>query len=90
MEEDPEVDFGGQILASVLNRPLNRHEGAELGPAQGAIRLAMLVALQRSLELICTRPKISEVLEPQPSLVMHYQEKQEHYRKIYRSLEDFF
>ena len=80
----------GQILASVLNRPLNRHEGSELGPAQGAARLAMLAAGQGSLEQICTRPKISEVLEPQPSLVMHYQEKQEQYRKIYRSLEDFF
>ncbi|GIR89954.1 MAG: hypothetical protein CM15mP88_3230 [Pseudomonadota bacterium] len=77
----------GQILASVLNRPLNRHEGSELGPAQGAARLAMLAAGQGSLEQICTRPKISEVLEPQPSLVMHYQEKQEQYRKIYRSLE---
>ena len=80
----------GQILASVLNRPLNRHEGSELGPAQGAARLAMLAAEQGSLEQICTRPKISEVLEPQPSLVMHYQEKQEQYRKIYRSQEDFF
>ena len=90
MEEDPEVDFGGQILASVLNRRLNRHEESELGPAQGAASLAMLTAGQGSLEQICTRPKISEVLEPQPSLVMHYQKKQEQYRKIYRSLEDFF
>ena len=90
MEENPEVDFGGQILASVLNRPLNRHEGAELGPAQGATRLAMLATGQGSLEQICTHPKISEVLKPQPSLVMHYQKKQEQYRKIYRSLEDFF
>ena len=32
----------GQILASVLNRPLNRHEGSELGPAQGAARLSCL------------------------------------------------
>ena len=80
----------GQILASVLNRPLNRHEGSELGPAQGATRLAMLAAGQGSLEQICTRPKISEVLEPQPSLVMHYQKKQVQYRKIYRSLKDFF
>ena len=80
----------GQILASVLNRPLNRHEGSELGPAQGATRLAMLAVGKESLEQICTRPKISEVLEPQPSLVMHYQKKQEQYRKIYRSLEDFF
>ena len=80
----------GQILASVLNRPLNRHEGSELGPAQGAARLAMLAAGQGSLKQICNRPVISEVLEPQPSLVMHYQEKQEQYRKIYRSLENFF
>ena len=68
----------GQILASVLNRPLN---------IPNFPGLAMLAAEQGSLEQICTRPKISEVLEPQPSLVMHYQEKQEQYRKIYRSLE---
>ena len=80
----------GQILASVLDRPLNRHEGSELGPAQGAARLAMLAAGKGSLEQICTPPQISEVLEPQPSLVMHYQEKQEQYGKIYQSLEDFF
>ena len=74
----------------MLNRPLNRHEGSELGLAQGEARLAMLAAGQGSLEQICTRPKISEVLEPQPSLVMHYLEKQEKYGKIYRSLENLF
>ena len=67
----------GQILASVLNRSLNKHEGSELGPAQGAARLVMLAAEQGSLEQICTHPKFIEVLEPQPSMVMHYQKKQE-------------
>ena len=90
MEEDPEEDFGGRSSHRCLTVRLTGMQGSELGPAQGATRLAMLAAGQGSLEQICTRPKISEVLEPQPSLVMHYQEKQEHYRKIYRSLEDFF
>ena len=90
MEEDPEVNFGGRSSHRCLTVRLTGMRGPNLDRPKEQARLAMLAAGQGSLEQICTRPKISEVLEPQPSLVMHYQEKQEQYKKIYRSLEDFF
>ena len=78
------------MTAYLLDRPLHRHEGAELGPALGAARLAILSTGHGSLKQICPSPKISETLEPNPSQVMHYQEKQEQYGKLYRSLKNFF
>ena len=80
----------GRILASVLNRPLHRHQGSELGPAQGAARLAILATNQADLIENCSRPEISETLEPQSSLVSHYQEKQNQYRRIYQKIKEFF
>ena len=80
----------GRILASVLNRPLHRHQGSELGPALGAARLAILATNQADLTENCSRPEISETLEPVQSHVPYYQAKQEQYRDLYQKLADFF
>ena len=53
-----------QILASVLERPLIRHGSSEMGPALGATRLAMLAINKGSIEEICQRPRIKEIVEP--------------------------
>ncbi len=53
-----------QILASVLERPMIRHDSPEMGPALGAARLAMLASNNGSLEEICQRPGIKEIVEP--------------------------
>jgi xylulokinase len=79
-----------QILASVLERPMIRHDSPEMGPAVGAARLAMLAINNGSLEDICQRPGIKEIVEPNLKYVPQYRQDQERYRRLYRHLEEDF
>ena len=79
-----------QILASVLERPMIRHDSPEMGPAVGAARLAMLAINNGSLEEICQRPGIKEIIEPNLKYVPQYRQDQERYRRLYRHLEEDF
>ena len=72
------------------NRPLHRHQGSELGPALGAARLAILATNQADLTENCSRPEISETLEPVQSHVPYYQAKQDQYRDLHQKLTDVF
>jgi len=79
-----------QILASVLERPMIRHDTSEMGPALGAARLAMLAINNGSLEEICQRPRVKEIVEPNLKHVPHYRQNQERYRRLYSHLEENF
>lgn len=57
-------DFWGQMLADIVNFPLDLPEGAELGGAFGAARLAMLAANAGTETEICYRPKIKTRFTP--------------------------
>ena len=48
--------FWARIVASVLGRPLVRYRGAELGPALGAARTAIIAATGASVAKTCTSP----------------------------------
>jgi len=61
--------FWGKILASVLDRRLTYHTGGELGPAFGAARLARLADTGEAPGDVCLPPPVSEVIEPDPTLV---------------------
>ena len=79
-----------QILASVLERPMIRHESSEMGPALGAARLAMLATKNGTIEEICQRPSIKEIVEPNLKYLPQYREGQERYRRLYTQLEEEF
>ena len=78
------------ILASVLERPMIRHDSPEMGPAVGAARLAMIAFNNGSLEEICQQPGIKEIVEPNLKYVPQYRQNQERYRRLYRHLEEDF
>ena len=78
------------ILASVLERPMIRHDCPEMGPAVGAARLAMIAFNNGSLEEICQQPGIKEIVEPNLKYVPQYRQNQERYRRLYRHLEEDF
>jgi xylulokinase len=80
----------GQILATMLQRPLIRHSGGELGPALGAARLGLLAAEGGDPASLCSRPPIAEVLEPQPELFETYQNLLARYRRLYPALQEEF
>ncbi len=83
-------EFWAQILANVLNIPLQRFEGSDKGPAFGAARLAKLAATGEPPETICTPPRIVQTIEPTPQLVEAYAPRIEAFRDLYRALKPEF
>lgn len=57
-------DFWGQMLADIVDFPLDLPEGAELGGAFGAARLAMLAAGHGTESEICYKPKLKTRFKP--------------------------
>ena len=80
----------GQILATMLQRPLIVHSGTELGAAFGAARLGLVAAEGGDPVSICSRPPIAGVLEPQPELFENYQNLLMRYRRLYPALQEEF
>lgn len=74
-----------RIIATVLGRPLVRYRGAELGPALGAARLAIIAATGASVAETCTAPEEDETVEPDRALIDAYAERQETFRALYRA-----
>lgn len=60
--------YWGRILASVLGVRLTYSEGAEVGPALGAARLAQLAVTGADPREICTKPPVAAAIEPDPEL----------------------
>jgi xylulokinase len=73
------------ILASMLNRPLIRYDGAERGPAFGAARLARMGFTGESMAEVCTRPAVADLIQPRADLAARYAERQERFRNLYRA-----
>jgi xylulokinase len=78
--------FWGRILASVLNRPLRYHTGAETGPAFGAARLARLATSGEDPSRVCVAPPVAAIVEPEPTLLGRYADRLAIYRRLYREL----
>ena len=85
-----------QILANVLNRPLQFRRGGDVGPALGAARLAELAYLQSqgdysadALESVCPKPEIDAEVSPDAESSARYQDKWAQYRQLYRDTQSF-
>ena len=80
----------GEILASVLERPLVYRQGGEVGPARGAARLARMGATGASAAEAC--PELPEAfrVEPDPDLAAHYAARLERFRALYTALRPTF
>jgi len=74
-----------RIIATVLERPLVRYRGADLGPALGAARMAIIAKTGASVVDVCTAPEEEETIMPDAALVAAYREKQEVFRRLYRA-----
>jgi len=82
--------FWGEILASVLNRPLTYHAGGELGPAFGAARLARLADTGEDPRDVCMPPPVSDTVEPDPALSDAYAGRREMFDTLYPLLKKTF
>jgi xylulokinase len=74
-------DLWCDLLASMLDVPLRRVDGASHGPALGAARLARS-ALSGSTEF--ARPRTGRTFEPRPDLVQRYDDAHARWSDLYR------
>lgn len=80
----------GKILASVLNRPLTYREGSEVGPAFGAARLARIGVEKSTAEQVCSKGKVTQVIEPEPVMQEFYAKQYTQYKALYQSVKNQF
>ena len=75
--------FWLELLATVLNLPLDIPKQSEFGAALGAARLAMAGFLNVSLETIMAKPNIEKTIYPCPDLIERYKAAYDRYRELY-------
>ena len=78
------------IMASALNLPLSCYEGGDKGPAFGAARLARIACTGETVTDICVKPRILDVVHPDPELAAVYEKRVPHFRDLYRRLKGAF
>ncbi|CZF82785.1 Xylulose kinase [Grimontia celer] len=76
-----------QMIADVLEVPINQYVGGETGPALGAARLAMISVQGGRLEEVCTTPAVSEAFQPKADRQAYHREKYQIFTDYYRRLE---
>ena len=79
-----------RILASALDRPVVLYQEGAKGPAYGAARLARLAVTGEPVGDVCSAPRVSEVVEPDPARVDAYRALGERFRRLYRTLKPEF
>ncbi len=82
--------YWAKILASILRRPLDYRDGATVGPAYGAARLARLGAGDGTVESVCTPPPLIDVVLPDERLAERYAAQLARFRLLYRQLKTTF
>ncbi|MBV9633439.1 MAG: xylulokinase [Methylobacteriaceae bacterium] len=75
--------FWAQMLADVLGLTLDLPEGAEIGAAFGAARLAILAAGDATEEEVCTKPAIRHSFAPNPQLGEIFRPRLARFRALY-------
>ncbi len=82
--------YWGEIIASVLGRPLNFRTDSALGPAFGAARLARVAVTDESPVAVCAQPELLDTVEPKDSMSDYYTERLDRFRCLYSSLKGDF
>jgi xylulokinase len=77
-----------QMLADIIGKPLQLHDGGEVGPALGAARLArMTVDHGVDIATACPPPPLLQVLEPCVGRHQYYlEQRQPVFRELYARL----
>lgn len=82
--------YWGGILASMLGIRLTYREGAVVGPAVGAARLAQLGATGASVATVCAMPAATDAIDPDPTRAAHYARRAVTFQNLYERLQPLF
>lgn len=77
--------YWAQLLADVLETPLDIRAEATTGPAFGAARLARMAVTREDPAAVCRAPTVVDSVAPRPSRVDSYRAAMPRYRELYRS-----
>ena len=72
-----------EVLATVLNLPVDVPANGELGAAFGAARLGLIAATGEDPSRVCTAPKVAETVEPNAAHAAAYAAALARYRALY-------
>lgn len=75
-----------ELLATILNQPLDLPAKGEFGAALGAVRLAICGVTGASPDAVMTRPDIAETIDPASAFGAAYDEAYAKWRATYPSL----
>jgi len=78
--------YWGKIIASALGLSLDYLEGAEVGPALGAARLARIGVTGEAARKVCTQPAVLASIQPDPEMADFLAPKFANYRAAYPGL----
>jgi xylulokinase len=82
--------FWRQIIANVTGLNLTIYRGANLGPALGAARLAIIASTGASVAAVGRAPEAAEVTMPVAAITEAYVPRYEAFRSLYSSLKHLF
>lgn len=79
--------FWRQMLADIIQKPLEYREGGDVGPALGAARLAQLaIETDKTLAQICAAPELVQRHEPDLKKAAAYQVKYAVFKDLYQKI----
>jgi xylulokinase len=76
----------GRIIAAALNVTLAYLDGGDVGPALGAARLARLALLNEPVATVCTPPRVTALIEPDPALAAQLAPKRARFSRAYAAI----
>ncbi|MDQ2823166.1 MAG: xylulokinase [Pseudomonadota bacterium] len=83
--------YWARLLASALDLPLTLNDGAQVGAALGAARLALLAAEpQMTVAQVCGAPPVRETVAPDPAWQAPLLARHARFRQLYRQLQPVF
>lgn len=80
----------GQLIAGALERPLVYREGAAVGPALGAARLAQVASGAGTIQGSCAPPPAIDTVEPDARTTEYFAQRLPRFRALYASLKPHF
>lgn len=72
-----------ELIATILNIPINVPKEGDFGAAFGAARLGLIASENENIFKICTAPQIDKTIYPNEKLTEQFEKQYEKFKKLY-------